>query len=88
MSNDPTPTPPARPERSEPSEAPESRLPQFDPTSTGARDETQVLPSAPTAQTPIVPPATPYAYAGGPAAPAEAAPAVAEAAPGRAGRGL
>ncbi|HET8988980.1 MAG TPA: hypothetical protein VFN43_10750 [Humibacillus sp.] len=83
MSNESTP---AQPER------PEPRLPQFDPTSTGAPvppaasggtpDETQLLPSTPTARTPIVPPATPYTYAAEPASATEAASPVAEAAPG------
>ena len=80
MSNDSTPT---QPERTEPT------LPQFDPTSTSAPvppsttasgsapDETQVLPSAATARTPIVPPATPYTYAAGPASSTEAGPALA-----------
>ncbi|WP_404389208.1 hypothetical protein [Humibacillus xanthopallidus] len=82
MSNDSIPTQPERPE---------PRLPQFDPTSTGAPvppppssttpDETQVLPSTPTARTPIVPPAAPYAYAAGPASAPESTPAVSEAAP-------
>lgn len=87
MSNDSTPTQPERPE---------PRLPVFDPTSSGAPahpatsaagpDETQVLPSAPTARTPIVPPATPYTYAAGPGpyaapGPSAAGPAAMAAAP-------
>ncbi|TQM57468.1 hypothetical protein [Humibacillus xanthopallidus] len=84
MSNDSTPTQPERPE---------PRLPQFDPNSAGAPahppvaagpDETQVLPSAPTARTPVVPPAEPYAYAAAPSAAAGSTPAVAQAAPGAA----
>ena len=75
MSNDSTSKQPERLTTAEPAAPPAPpapRLPQFDPTSAGPRDETQVLPSTPTAQTPIVPPTTRYTYAGGPAAPAAA----------------
>jgi hypothetical protein len=74
MSTDSTPTWPERPEPSAP------QLPQFDPTATDPRDETQVLPVAPTAQIPIAAPPTPYTYAGGPA-PVDDVPRVAGATP-------
>jgi hypothetical protein len=53
-----------------PAEQPRSTLPQFDPDAPGTPtvpDETQTLPTTPTTEVPVTPPATPYAYAVAPA---------------------
>jgi hypothetical protein len=53
-----------------PAEQLRSTLPQFDPDAPGTPtvpDETQTLPTTPTTEVPVTPPATPYAYAVAPA---------------------